>query len=340
MSQIENWNSTYENNPNLDTGMFLAAASITSTRYNTRRVVGKEHRFDVPSNEGAPGNVYEHQGLHKQGSAVAYVGSTDPTTRPDGTPLTDSGDNPNTIDDGRLFVQEVDGLAALKYRKQGVWKEINAGMTGIIAHFPKPYTPGTGTQIDKGWLLCDGSKIRTVDDPRLAALIVYLAGTGAAEAWLPRMTDTGSNAYLGRVIIGVGSDGEETYNGQQSPKLVDPKVGYHNHTLKYPTAGPAESEGDGKWKLASFTFSTKTDGAHTHSIDDSGSAGGGSLTRLRTWAGSATISSQGSEHTHSIEVNPTSGTSDMSHTHIVDHHGSSGDVTTPPGICLYPFIHI
>lgn len=110
------WNTSY---PVDHTKIGDVPGAIRTLKTSAKAQIGHEH--EDPVDGDATGSE------HKNGSAVAYVGTTDPTVRPDGA--TDLADN--DIDNGRLWIDTNYDPPILKRWNVDAWEEINRSSYNI-----------------------------------------------------------------------------------------------------------------------------------------------------------------------------------------------------------------
>jgi len=340
------WNNLFEQTPNQDTYGYLLAQEIVNSRVAVRERVNKEHHLELTESQAL-------QGIHRQGSAMAYLVSGTPAvgTRPDGVnPLDDN-------DKGRLLISVQASIPLLYYwdysNGVGQWKAINiGGFTGVVAFFPvQRYSLTSSQYADWGWLPCDGKLVGydvngqgDYKDLRFEALVKFLQGAGATLAKLPRIPDVSDSAvkvrYIGAWKHSSG-DAIETIGGTnyQTPKLEAQNVGQHNHDLETMIS---TDWGD------TPTFSEKTkegEGKHNHNVDGSGTADSGGLSRIKHsawpnpshWLRSNDPSvDDGSAHQHTLEFDKNA---KLAHTHRVKNN-SNDEINRPDSVYLYAYIHI
>ena len=338
------WNTLFEQTPNQDTYGYLLAQEIVNSRVAVRERVDKEHHLELTESQAL-------QGIHRQGSAMAYVVSGTPAvgTRPDGVnPLDDN-------DKGRLLVSVQASLPLLYYWEYsngvGRWRAISlGGFTGVVAFFPvQRYSLSSSQYADWGWLPCDGQTVcyetggqGVYGDPRFEALVKFLAGPNATLAMLPRIpnyADTRAR-YIGAWPHS-SSEGLEGAGPFTTPKIEAQNVGQHTHDL--------ETMIDADWG-SNPTFSVQTkdgDGKHNHRVDGSGTAGslGSTNSRIKhsSWPNpnhwlrsNDPRVDDGSAHRHTLEFTKNT---ELAHTHRVKNN-SNEVVNRPDSVYLYAYIHI
>jgi hypothetical protein len=97
---VVQWTESFEGNPENTDDPSEGANRIRELKQTTRSIVDKEHVID---HDAGTVPVIAAQGWHREGSAVAYYQSAEPTNRPDGATSLD------TDDDGRLWINPDDG---------------------------------------------------------------------------------------------------------------------------------------------------------------------------------------------------------------------------------------
>jgi len=336
------WNNLFEQTPNQDTYGYLLAQEIVNSRVAVRERVNKEHHLELTEGQAL-------QGIHRQGSAMAYLVSGTPAvgTRPDGVnPLDDN-------DKGRLLISVQASIPLLYYwdysNGVGQWKAISlGGFTGVVAFFPvRRYSLTSSQYADWGWLPCDGKTVcyetggqGVYGDPRFEALVKFLEGQSATIAMLPRIpnyTDTRAR-YIG-AWPHKKDDGLEGVSPFTTPKIEDQNVGKHNHDL--------ETMISTDWG-SNPTFSVQTkegEGKHNHNVNGSGTADQGDNSRIKHdaspisdhWLRSNDPSvDDGSAHRHTLEFQKNN---ELAHTHRVKDN-SNDVVNRPDSVYLYAYIHI
>lgn len=115
---VQNWTSGFEGTPAGSDSPAQGDERIRELKETVRAVVAKEHELDPTA-----GDVIADQGWHKAGSAKAYVQSTAPTTRPDGTTSLDADD------EGRLWIDSDD--TKLGYWDGASWVNIDVADQGL-----------------------------------------------------------------------------------------------------------------------------------------------------------------------------------------------------------------
>ena len=131
-----NGNDWDETSPALNQARRLGAAEIANLRKAVRQRLLKEHVEPDTANEG---------GEHKAGSAMCFIGNTEPTVRPDGTTPLDADDK------GRLWYYEAGGR--VRIWNGSAWIENNIPTSGFFqkdnaSPFSLPFTQtglGSGT---------------------------------------------------------------------------------------------------------------------------------------------------------------------------------------------------
>jgi len=341
------WNNLFEQTPNQDTYGYLLAQEIVNSRVAVRERVNKEHHLELTESQAL-------QGIHRQGSAMAYLVSGTPAvgTRPDGVnPLDDN-------DKGRLLISVQASIPLLYYwdysNGVGQWKAINiGGFTGVVAFFPvQRYSLTSSQYADWGWLPCDGKTVcyetggqGNYGDPRFEALVKFLAGQNATLAMLPRIpnyADTRAR-YIGAWPHS-SSGGLEVSGPFTTPKIEAQNVGKHNHTIDTMTVNHWRVRIDNKDLDEYFDQETETDGIHNHHVNAEGHArGGDDVSRIKVnndptsdWLRNNASSDDGSAHKHKLKFNKNAV---LGHTHTMQDN-SSDEINRPDSVYLYAYIHI
>ena len=167
-------------------------------------------------------------------------------------------------------------------RPYGLFK---CGMDLVVTRLVGEIKMWAGDTVPYGWLLCDGSEVSKTEYPYLYSSIGDLWGTpnNSSNFKLPNLT--------GRVPVGYNAadtDTTETF-GQVGATGGARGAWYHTHTISssgahhHASQGRMEGSGTGDNIFESYNGASKTrtvnvprsgkNGAHTHSLDSSGSTG-------------------------------------------------------------------
>lgn len=228
MANNSNGTTWYEDAPAGSDNISYGDDEIIALRKGLRSRLSKEH--DWPTT----GTSTTGFGEHKEGSAVVYVSSTEPSNRPDGTTSLDNDDT------GRLWVDSDD--ESLYYYKDSTDEWQNVKVTGdslssTIAGKLCPVgsiLPYGGSSAPTGWLLCDGTELTDGDtgetyEDLYDVIGTTFGGTGVSSFYLPDLR--------GRFPLGKGqSDDNTKYNNdgdaiQGSSFSLGDEGGYENHRL-------------------------------------------------------------------------------------------------------------
>jgi hypothetical protein len=125
------WTSTYEDDLAAGAAFNLVRSDLLALKEDIRERIANAHEMDTASPS------FPDQGQHKEGTAVAYVQSAEPTTHPDGSTAITTYPVPH------LWVKEITGSAILNAYRTGSseYVETNASTTfGTKTLFTPTYT--------------------------------------------------------------------------------------------------------------------------------------------------------------------------------------------------------
>lgn len=204
MGVNQTWNTSYENSPAAGDNPGGGDNAIRNLKTSVSTRVGKEHYFPTDDNLG-------RQGIHRQGSAVAYFTDSEPQLRP---PSTGGTAFEEDIDEGRLWIDTSTGK--LKYIKSidetgtPTWGVVQVEAVGKIAAFATP--PAN----EERWLPCDGREINNTEESidgeveGYAALVTKLLAEVSGEEDHPYYAPATGTVKLPD-LRGVGLRGLDNY---------------------------------------------------------------------------------------------------------------------------------
>ena len=138
------WDSSFEASPLHNDAMSQADDRIRGLKGALRERLAPEH-YIYTSGAFDTNTI---QGLHRQGSALAYYAATAPTNRPDGTALGD-----DNYSNGRLWIKSSNG-ALYYYGGASGWKFFQALPINTVIFYADAGWVNNSTI--PGWYQCDG----------------------------------------------------------------------------------------------------------------------------------------------------------------------------------------
>lgn len=194
-----------------------------------------------------------------------------------------------------------------------VWRDLSvAGAADVTGTLNAESLATTGAEVHvQGDLTLDGRLLALDAVPSgTVAFFDLPEGTGCPRGW------SEFSAGRGRTLVGIAPGG--TVAGTVGTGLTDLEARTHTHTVDV------------------VATSTSSDGAHTHSIDIDG-AGGSTSTYLENW-GQAGVNTSGSavrSHSHTVNVEAGTSSSDGAHSHTFDPPLTSMSVAAGGDILPY-----
>ncbi len=284
------WNTSYETTPPGSQAVGAGDDNIRELKGAIRERLTKEHTMDLAS------GLASEDGFHRPGSAIASYGTSNPSTRPNGTNFT-------SIDSGRLFVKSDERNIAVYDDTLTSFYTLGSPV-GMIAPFP--------ISSRTGWLSCDGSiidKSTNVNYTELVDLLKteanYVVSGQPNQAYLPNLQGAfirGIDNAGTRDSAGTRASGD--YKADELKKhthtdTVDTTGAHthttditHSHNLFYSFGGNLykfwTNIGEGVWDAGKIAIDT---------ADEDGYG----LATTNSYADSPTSSSEG-DHTHVVTI--------------------------------------
>ena len=159
MAHSVNWDSLFESKPPGGDNPVRGDDKIREDRTAFKERIALEHLFDYSS--------VNDQGYHRQGSALAYYQSSEPTTLPDGSALAS-----NDKSKGRLWVDSDDGR--LYYWDGTAWKPVDNMPIGAVMFFHGSWTDDSTIP---GWYKCDSANASAHGVANLEDKFIVATGT-------------------------------------------------------------------------------------------------------------------------------------------------------------------
>lgn len=185
----------------------------------------------------------------------------------------------------------------------GAWLLINPTVSGAEPGMIFDYA---GSSAPTGYLLCYGQAVSRTTYAALFAILstTYGVGDGSTTFNIPDLR--------GRVVAG-----KDDMGGSSANRLTDQTDGLNGDTLG--DTGGAEThtltEAQMPSHTHSFSATTSTDGAHTHSAGDAVLAGSIGGSGMRSYTGVGTTATTTSNGSHSHTVSGTTGSAGSSAAH-------------------------
>jgi hypothetical protein len=111
------WDATFETTPAGTDNIAQGDDRIRELKTANRERLEREHI-------GSTTDTQADHGWHREGSAMAYVDTAEPTTRPDGTTALTAA-----IDEGRLWIDTDGGATPYYYTSGGAWAKCFSSIT-------------------------------------------------------------------------------------------------------------------------------------------------------------------------------------------------------------------